>query len=542
MEYSISDDLQLHTFIPTFRPLSSSRIYTILNRLLPKNMINILDLPTELLTDILENLAENGPERLRIRLVCKEFWSIVEPSMTRFFAATLKAIIFSHRTSYTFANDILVLLTVMLAGRPKLGLLVESIDYSDIPRRICDHQCETNFGCDKCSNSAEYLPRNLSNGDLRLISAAVINAKLPGDGKTWLKELQAGRQPAYLKLLLTLVPNLKKLIVHFKDVGCLDGLNEISATVNRGEAQYLLHLEKLSLVKFRYARDEAMIWTLYQLPSLLRLPSLRAFFTSNMNIEDHCDSKRFTANEIDSNVLLNIRRLSFSNGFISPTFLAKILAACPHLQDFAYRADDVHIHDKWTKESQFEPAELTKALQQHKRMLETLSIPDFFSNCISSVLGGLYRSDDLTFGSLADFSTLKHLVIEQVVLLGDPDTVDKFIPCLGVHGNISTKECRCGPVCRWRRPRSYRLRDVLPSSIQRLEIRKCNKDISGDLLELAEVQASEFPHLAIILLTCDPSYHNVHQISLMLYNIRHAIRNAFGPTVSLDVDARGRYE
>lgn len=366
---------------------------------------------------------------------------------------------------------------------------------------------------------------------MRLISAAVIDAKLPGDSRVWLEQLKAGKKAAYLKLLLTLVPHLKKLLLCFTDIACLDALNEIAAAVFKRDAQYLLHLEKLCVEKGGHVHDPAMIWTLHQ-PSLLRFPSLRTFWTSRLNIEYHDEDNH----AIDSEVSLKIKRLSFSDGFISPTCLSTFLAACPHLQEFVYRADGLQLHDKYTQESQFEPAELSNALMPHKTTLKTLSIPNLFGNCISTRVGALSRSDDLTIGSLADFSSLKHLIIEQVILLGKPNIVYKFILCRGVDRNLSTTECRCGPVCRWRRARSYRLRDVLPRSIQRLEIWECNNDICGHLLELAEARESRFPHLATVFLTC-----GYEQRTGLLYDIHHVVQDAFRSTVSVDGDTMGRY-
>lgn len=159
---------------------------------------------------------------------------------------------------------------------------------------------------------------------------------------------------------------------------------------------------------------------------------------------------------------------------------------------------------------------------KHKSTLESLKLCDIMTFIETY---GLCRSDDFTIGSLTDFSAMKRLDIEQIILLGDPDTF--------CHACLQA-DCSEHHLYRRayssRQPKLYRLRNVLPPSIRELTIRRVQPGISGHLIELAEVHEASFPHLTKIRLVHWWYSGNSGEV---VRGILWSVGDAFGPTVSL---------
>lgn len=267
----------------------------------------------------------------------------------------------------------------------------------------------------------------LTERDVWLISNAVLDAKLPaGNEKAWFKELEARNGAAYFKLLLSLVPNLKELSVEFEELEYLSALNEVA------EGCHLLHLEKLGMNEDK----ENGVWTpLHQFLSVLELPSLRELHAWCIDADGYEELDKVACGENGPNLDQSIAQTSkqphleilrFLCSFISPSYLTDFLATC-QLRYFEYKMDDWFFSKKWAfGRGPVEPPELLKALSQHKGTLESLVLPNLYRDYIFVL--GISRSNDFTIGSLTDFCSLKHLDIEQSILLGDPD-VGECIPC-----------------------------------------------------------------------------------------------------------------
>lgn len=146
-------------------------------------MANFLDLPTELLVEIFNNVVADK-EYYRLRLVCKAFWSIIEPSIVQCFSSI------DHSKYWDRLPTIVP--AVAVVGRPELGLLTNDIN-------LFESSIE--------SHDNEFV---LSVRGVSELCDVVSNARLPGDPNLWLKKLLAGDdESAALKLLLISTPNLK---------------------------------------------------------------------------------------------------------------------------------------------------------------------------------------------------------------------------------------------------------------------------------------------------------------------------------------------
>jgi hypothetical protein len=456
-------------------------------------MATILDLPTELLVKIFDNVIDDY-EYYRLRLVCKAFWSIIEPSIARCF----RSIDYSN-----YEGPLPTIFpAIAVVSRPELGLLTNDINL--VESLIESHENE----CVLCVREVSKL------------CGVVSNARLPGDTNLWLKKLVAGDESAALKLLLISTPNLKQLRLEFDfdDSAYLYALDEVArASDPDGKASYLLNLEELSVATGGDWRDVP----LHQFPSILRLPSLRKFKIEGFNAEAYEDDGNNHWSQLSEDLHLTLESLQFNDCSIGPKYLTDCLAVCRGLRVFEYEQLDAGA-DLDDVSGSFEPPELRSALMQHKSTLESLKLCDI-TTFIEDY--GLCRSDDFTIGSLTDFSAMERLDIEQSILLGDPDTFCH--DCL--QGDCLEHHLYRRPYSS-RQPKLYRLRNVLPPSIRELTIRRVQPDISGHLIELAEVHEASFPHLTKIHLMHRWYSDNSCEV---VRGILQSVGDAFGSAVSL---------
>jgi hypothetical protein len=189
--------------------------------------------------------------------------------------------------------------------------------------------------------------------------------------------------------------------------------------------------------------------------------------------------------------------------------MTMLVEGCQELESFAYKLDYVfglggdQLRARFP-DSPIEPRELAAALSQHKRTLQSLKLIDYHFPYLADC--GLRRTDDFTFGPMTDFSELKHVTIGNHVLLGLHAEREQCIPCLW-HGLPSTSpedrysrdkpQCsaRCKD-CHYRKANLYSWTDVLPASIEELDIQGLHwLDFIKPLQELAKIRKSQFPAL-----------------------------------------------
>lgn len=450
----------------------------------------VLDLPTEVLEQIIDHVGKDS-ERYRLRLVCRAFWSIIEPSMGKFFKH------FNYYTNRPIGARLSAAQNLItLLDRPELGLHVEDINFSET------HILNRNCG---------FLP---SDQEISLLSAVITNVQLHGYKTEWVRELAAGDEATLFKLLLILAPNLKRLRLKVSPSTSLRVLIEMATALDaNGRAAYLSHLEWLFLDASGLGMPDI---DLPRLLSLLRLPSLRTVEIWRLNAEAYEDNCSNNWPQLYENQHVKLESLVFEDSFIGPKYLTALLAISHRLRTFKYLQPYRY---RWEKgNGPFEASELKYALKHHKRTLEALSIPNILNGKYS-----LYRSTDFTIGSLTNFSALKRLDIEQGILLGDPNAFCE--KCL-------LESCEThAPYLRpyhSRQSKLYRLFKVLPPSIEELQIRECGDDIFGHLIELAEVRETAVPQLIKISIICRRNNYPKAR------KIIRSIGSAFGPAVSLE--------
>lgn len=434
----------------------------------------LLHLPTELLLNVIDKVAEEGPEQHhRLRIVCRKLKDIIEPSMAQFF----KTVDFSKSGK----NITMTQFMLTFLGRTELGLIVEQIHFFN---QFTPGWNEVPFDL----NPDCFI---LSKRDIDLLSSAIHIARVPGDAEAWLKKLEENNEPAVLKLLLTLVPNLKELWLKAGDLGCYKALNQIATAVIDEESGHLSRLENLTLDNSRSNRDLGL--PLNRFPSILQLPALRTLILAGVGVQAYevfskeCDREDSYLHRLPlyENEHLRIEVLDFSDSFIGPTYIAEVLTACSHLRSFKWTPRPSN-GCSLTEHCPTKLPELCRALAQHERTLETLKLPTILEPFRSyyAFYGPTATNTILTIGSLANFTTLKHLDIEQVDLLD-------------LHDRNQKRTCDCRDHCHCNE-RVYCLHHVLPCSIQKLRIRECKKSIIRHLICLRRLRETNFQKLTTI--------------------------------------------
>lgn len=279
----------------------------------------------------------------------------------------------------------------------------------------------------------------------------------------WMQDLQDGVSEAWIALVLPLAINLRQLrLIYPKHNTYLD--RTLQRAVN-GEFAALRSLQEVSLSHLEDDTDDTKgNYLPSQILPFFHLPQMRA-------VEADTVMESSSAQETHGNApieplpgasCISEINLISSNGTHG---MESLIAPCSSLRTFKYQHSDSHLHSEG-----YRPSAFYSSLSGSKDTLETLWL-DSCGNHLPFTIAGANETHDEWFGSLADFSALKHMRIRLPNLL----------------------EVRYQP------EPSTPLPDILPRSLKSLYVEGCKENSLSMLLSQIQLvltkRASQFPSL-----------------------------------------------
>lgn len=280
---------------------------------------------------------------------------------------------------------------------------------------------------------------------------------------SWINEVRAGRWEDLLALTLALLPNLEQIQMQDYMPWYTSPPEALSTNYVLSRAARLQRegrlgdrgsMAKLHSVTITYADTEGG-FGIQNVIAFLKLQSVRKveLHMLSENEFDAGSSKFFTED------------LTMTYSCIEGNCLVRLLRCFPNLKRFSYENGGCMVGN-----DDFLPQKIGEAIAHVKPCLEELEVTDMER---VDVFGDVER---LPLGPLIEFKTLKKLITHSEFLLGDPEAVPE---------DDGTKK-------------EWSLVEVLPKSLQSLELEECQTKELGYLRDLISGKEEVSPLLEFV--------------------------------------------
>ena len=334
---------------------------------------------------------------------------------------------------------------------------------------LCEEDLEDDVSSDL---DAEADMSQITDIDRVRISTAV-NAT--GRSTQWIENIEDGQWDALIALFLSIVPNIKELILEgwwhritrtsllvTAMLGCTDD-RQLQAKMSPSA---MSSLRRVSL----NSRSEGEEFELTNLTPFLRFTTLTSLEFHYMYHGMYQDMEEQAFRWSDLRSTLTVKELAFYSCAIHPNMMVPFLQSFPFLEDFFYTHDYA-----WKEEIRcFAPPLMMAGLSHLKSCLKKITLlngpPKRGSNELCSY----------SIGSFADFEKLRYIYADASILLGDlGNTSDD----LGVGGF----------------KRRQKLIDAIPKTLQGLSLAKVDENLVPHILEFLCPRAPCSPDLNLYL-------------------------------------------
>jgi hypothetical protein len=390
-------------------------------------MANLLSLPNELIVEIVSNISTttkrtNPPSQAEyqtrdqhssvyplystLALTCKRFLFVVQPLLYDFI---------------TFDS---------VPGRARNGCWVEDwVDMHSLVRTLCEAphlrplihgfntpRCLSNDGTGTDGGWPWY---HKPMPDEQLIRWTLFSVVGNGELCGWIMHaLESRCQAAYMAILMLLAPNARVLTIdwyneesyyrHGKRIGanCLErivGLMFRTIQAKRSQGQ-VMAMEGIGMNRLvTCSLDDVSPVTLASVMSIPTLRTVKATFL---------DPERMWAEPLPEFTAESsgVTSLELSDAVNEPHWMQTIIGCCRSLKSLMYEVTEPR--NPLPNPPMVNPTVIRKVLEKHRDSLETLRIID------SSVSNQVFEISPGALGSLADFSRLAHLEVDEFALFG----------------------------------------------------------------------------------------------------------------------------
>ena len=438
-------------------------------------MARLLDLPTELITQIISNLSGRAHDLCCLSLVSWTVHTITEPILYG---------IYSHETlkqAYSF--------------RPFLRTIVRYPKLASHVRLAKIRSWRT------AQNVHSFLDEAVppSGKDLHLFIEAAKSVPLNAEAG-WHELISRGTEDAEVMLLVSQLPNLQELHLALPPQSPLRWMfvvNEANKAL-RGEAAAFDSLKALCVEND--ANEGG--FQLVTVAPFFKLPSLRTFQAYQ------CQDGSWTAEKYSAFAEKNIGKFCITSINIEWSMLSieavnALVRGCKALKSFKY-SHHYKVGSRLSTE-QFTTRELIRALENHCETLEHFRL-DLHSGWDPQMwLRLMEEEDDFRLGDIRNFTKLVTLDVEQTALLTeDPKRQTNSRPFV----------------------------EMMPSSLQMLTIRSCSDSIVPHMQNLSILCKDFLPQLKQVEITAIKEVvSNVITYNAKIWSERWTLTKAFSPSV-----------
>ncbi|KAJ5124101.1 uncharacterized protein N7515_007926 [Penicillium bovifimosum] len=390
-------------------------------------MVNVQDLPLELLQDILSFIRNtydlhemddgDGTDDLyNICLVSQKFRELAQPLLFRKFPD-------EEMDGDRCDRDKTICFTKAIYERPELGEHVRHIRIAPLPVKLkllypnmCIEQRHIKF--------YEGVIKDLQLGDME---------------KDWIRAMNSNHLCLFIALLVNKTPNFRSL---YMPVG--ESTFEPFPYFFRRDPSFLSNLTTVSIEPV----DAEIGYDIKHHRELLSLPKLREVFICHDVLLDMSFPSIWTPGTLLADTVV------FIACHLEAGALGKFMRACKSLKTFAYsRSAGVPFRCRDICAPEFNAAQATEEALRHKDTLETFNV-EFATYRYAHEIENIeeYNSTLVKYGSFADFSVLKVLDVSHAYLPAHPQLPASLIklyishcysPVREMAQNIAT-DCKKG--------------------------------------------------------------------------------------------------
>ncbi|KAJ5142947.1 uncharacterized protein N7515_001734 [Penicillium bovifimosum] len=343
-------------------------------------MVNLQDLPLELLQGILSFIANNNDIDIDEEFFSREFRDLAQPLLFRNFTDDVNT---DRNKTIRF--------TKAIYERPGLGEHVRHVTIKPLP--------------------IKYTGKGIAKEHIKFYEGIIKDLQLGDMEKEWLISMRndgVNGLGLLIALLVTKTPNLRHL--HMPDGQSRD--RPFLYFFSR-HPSFLSNLTSVS-IEGDY-KDTAVIIPDHE--QLLSLPKLKSVVIESGHL-DHSFPSSWTTGTLSAD------EFSFQGCHFVPEALKKFMRACKSLKSFTYTKFDVipsqrPFGDLLETHPEFNAAQATEEALQHKDTLEVFSV-ELATDREGYVDVKNYNSTRVNYGSFADFSVLKKICVSHAYLPAHP--------------------------------------------------------------------------------------------------------------------------